>query len=284
MHLGLESAMDIVVKNKNIHGHFIAPPSKSHAQRILALALLSGEEFVVSNVGNSDDVLAAIQIINVLGSQTITDGKDLTIKPRKQMPADYVPVLDCGESALCARLFPPIAAVFYESFVVKASGSLFKRNIVEDYSALKNFGLSFTSTNGNFPVEFYQSNLRPSNMPLDAIRTSQLASGLLMALSFAENDFEINIENLVSRDYLLLTIDVLKKFGRDIEIDQIQPKACKIKGRQKSSAIDSHIQIEGDWSGISNILVAAAINGDVELNGLNKNSFQADKAILEVFK
>lgn len=283
MLLSRESAMDILVKNKNIHGHFTAPPSKSHAQRILAAALLSGEEFVLSNVGNSDDVLAAIKILNALGSQAIIDENKLTIKPRKQMPADYVPALDCGESALCARLFPAIAAVFYKSFVVKATGSLLKRNIVEDYSALKNFGIHFTTASGNFPVEFYKSKLNSCNTPLDAGKTSQIASGLLMALSFVESDFVIEIENLVSKDYLLLTIDVLKKFGRDLEIEFINPKACKISCRQKTVALSPNIQIEGDWSGISNILVAAAINGGVEVSGLMENSFQADKAILEVF-
>lgn len=283
MLLSRESAMDIVVKNKYIHGHFTAPPSKSHAQRILAISLLSGEEFVVSNAGNSDDVLAAIQILNALGSQTITDENKLTIKPRKQTIADYMPELDCGESALCARLFPAIAAVFYDSFVVKATGSLLKRNIVEDYSALRNFGLNFKTTDGNFPVEFYKSKLNSCNTPLDAGKTSQIASGLLIALSFVESDFEMEIENIVSKDYLLLTIYVLKKFGLDIEIEFINPKACKIRCRQKTVALSPNIQIEGDWSGISNILVAAAINGDVEVSGLNENSLQADKAILEVF-
>jgi 3-phosphoshikimate 1-carboxyvinyltransferase len=283
MPISLESAMDIVVKNKNIHGHFIAPPSKSHAQRILAAVLMLGEEFVVSNVGNSDDVLAAIQIVNALGSQTKADGKRLTIMPRKEIPAEHVPVLDCGESALCARLFPPVAAVLYDSFVVKAGGSLLNRNIVDDYAALKYFGLKFKTTDGNFPVDFFESKIHSGNIALNAIKTSQLASGLLMALSFAEKDFEINIENLVSRDYLLLTIDVLKKFGRDIEIEFVNPKACKISCRQKPFAISPNIQIEGDWSGISNILVAAAINGNVEISGLSENSVQADKAILQVF-
>lgn len=275
--------MNKVIINRKLTGSFTAPPSKSHAQRILAAALLSGEEFVVSNLGNSDDVLAAIRIINALGSLTIIDGNGLTIKPRQVMPAEYVPVLDCGESALCARLFPPIAAVFYDSFVVKASGSLLNRNIADDYSNLKDFGLKFNATDGNFPIEFFDSKLQSGNNALDANRTSQLASGLLIALSFVEAEFEIVIDNLVSRDYLFLTIDVLKKFGQELEIEFENYKSCKIRSRQKSFALNSRIQIEGDWSGISNILVAAAINGDVEIIGLNENSFQADRAILEVF-
>jgi 3-phosphoshikimate 1-carboxyvinyltransferase len=272
----------MVIKNKALTGSFAAPASKSHAQRLIAAAYLLGLEFTIFDAGYSDDVKAAERIVNALGANTSVFDTKLIVHPRK-IKTGALPVLDCGESALCARLFPPIAAVFYDSFVVKASGSLLKRNIVDDYSSLRNFGLNFKTSDGNFPVEFYKSKLHSCNTPLDAGRTSQLASGLLMALSFAESNFELVIENIVSRDYFLLTIDVLKKFGRDIEIEFVNPKACKIRCHQKTFAISPHIQIEGDWSGISNILVAAAINGDVEVTGLIENSFQADKAILEVF-
>jgi 3-phosphoshikimate 1-carboxyvinyltransferase len=42
--------------------------------------------------------------------------------------------------------------------------------------------------------------------------------------------------------------------------------------------------LEGDWSGAANHLVGAAISGQVELHGLQKNSKQADRAILKILE
>jgi 3-phosphoshikimate 1-carboxyvinyltransferase len=42
--------------------------------------------------------------------------------------------------------------------------------------------------------------------------------------------------------------------------------------------------VEGDWSGAAFHLVAAAIAGNIMIEGLNKNSSQADKAILEALE
>jgi 3-phosphoshikimate 1-carboxyvinyltransferase len=47
---------------------------------------------------------------------------------------------------------------------------------------------------------------------IDASVSSQLLTGLLMALPLAGSDSEIKVDNLKSAPYIDMTIDLLKKF------------------------------------------------------------------------
>ena len=54
----------------------------------------------------------------------------------------------------------------------------------------------------------------------------------------------------------------------------------KIKGDQKYKAAD--IDLEKDWSAAANFLVAGAIFGKVELEGLDTTSLQADLSVMDI--
>jgi 3-phosphoshikimate 1-carboxyvinyltransferase len=43
-------------------------------------------------------------------------------------------------------------------------------------------------------------------------------------------------------------------------------------------------QVEGDWSGAAFLLVAGAIAGDLRVNGLDLQSTQADRAVIEALR
>ena len=274
--------MEIFVKPKLFKNKIFAPASKSYEQRYLALSLLIGEKIVLKNFGNSDDVIAARNIIKSLGCDFSFEKNKLIIEKRKQFSEDYIPIIDCGESGLCARLFVPIAAVLYKNFIVKASGSLLARNIYKDYESLRNFGFNFNSENNNFPFNFYDCELKPGNYKIDGKNSSQLVSGLLIALSFLTEISTLKVENPVSIKYMQMTVDVLQSFGFQLIGEYYE--ICNFEIYPKRLALENNeFEIEGDWSGASNVLVAGALIQDIRISGLNPFSLQADKAILEVF-
>lgn len=274
--------MEIFIKPKSFNREITASASKSYEQRFLALSLLTGEKTVLKNFGNSADVIAARNIIKTLGCDFFIKNNKLIIKKRKQFSDDYIPTLECGESGLCARLFVPVAAVLYKNFIVKASGSLLNRNIYEDYKSLSDFGFNFSSENNNFPFNFYDCELKAGNYKIDGKNSSQLVSGLLMALSCLPEPSVLKVENAVSIKYMQMTVDALQRFGFQL-IDEYG-ETCNFKIYPKRLALDNYkFKIEGDWSGISNVLVAGALIQDIKVKGLNQYSLQADKAILEVF-
>jgi 3-phosphoshikimate 1-carboxyvinyltransferase len=77
-----------------------------------------------------------------------------------------------------------------------------------------------------------------------------------------------------------MTLELVKLFGGTISHEDY--KEFHISGNQSYAGTD--YAIEGDWSGMANHLVGAAISGEVTISGLNQHSLQADKAILTALK
>jgi 3-phosphoshikimate 1-carboxyvinyltransferase len=119
------------------------------------------------------------------------------------------------------------------------------------------------------------------NITIDGSSSSQLLTGLLIALPFLDVvNTIVNVKNPTSIPYIDLTLSTLQKVGVTIHNDNyIQ---FIIPGRQKIQSVNT--TIEGDWSGAAFFLVAGAIAGNISVKGLNLNSKQADKEILTVLK
>jgi 3-phosphoshikimate 1-carboxyvinyltransferase len=74
-----------------------------------------------------------------------------------------------------------------------------------------------------------------------------------------------------------MTIQLLESFG--ISITHEDYKLFKIKGKQKY--IPQTYNVEADWSGGAFLLVAGAIKGDLNIEGLRADSKQSDMAVLQ---
>ncbi|MBQ8837940.1 MAG: hypothetical protein IJ005_01315, partial [Bacteroidales bacterium] len=124
---------------------------------------------------------------------------------------------------------------------------------------------------------------------------SQLISGLLMSLPFADRNSSLIVHDPKSIPYMFITLEVLKKFGiktgnemlggRDFLDSDGDWSLCtemvfKIKGGQKYKAAD--VDVEGDWSAAANFLVAGAVFGKAVLSGLDTTSLQADLSIMDI--
>ena len=124
-------------KSKTKNTIINAPPSKSYEQRLLVVALLSRGECVLNNPGNSDDVIAAREIVKQLGLEITETNNTLILKPSEVSNSDEI---DCGESAMNARLFAPIACLFKNRFTLTGSGSLLSRPVATDFYIFKQMG------------------------------------------------------------------------------------------------------------------------------------------------
>lgn len=111
---------------------------------------------------------------------------------------------------------------------------------------------------------------------IDGSISSQLLTGLLMALPVASNDSVIKVSNLKSRPYIDMTLQVLEKFG--IKVEHTGHEIYRIKGGQEYRP--AAFTVESDWSGGAFLLVAGAIGGEVNVEGLRPDSRQSDKAVL----
>jgi 3-phosphoshikimate 1-carboxyvinyltransferase len=145
--------------------------------------------------------------------------------------------------------------------------------------SLKTLGAECKTNKGYLPIQV-KGPIKGGEIELDGSLSSQFLSGLLFALPLAEKDSVIHVKNLKSRPYIDLTVDILQAHGIRIENQDYQ--TFRINGNQEYKPA-SHT-LEGDWSNGAFLMTAAAINGNIELKGLNTSSLQGDKKVLEALE
>jgi len=266
--------MDIFIVPSEIRGTVEAPPSKSMTQRAIAAALLAAGESIIINPSDCDDSLAAISIATALGAQVINEAGRLIISGSGELKKRH---LNCGESGLAIRMFSPVAALNDAEITLTGSGSLTRRPLSMIEEALGQLGVECKSREGFLPLKI-KGPLKGGTCKIDGSLSSQLLTGLLMALPVAKADSVIIVNNLKSKPYIDMTLQVLESFG--IRIERSDYSRFSVPGNQIYRP--KKFTVEGDWSGGAFLLVAGAINGEITVEGLRPDSRQSDKAILNV--
>ena len=251
--------------------------SKSYLQRALAIAALAQGESLLKQVSWCDDSVAAKNIIEKLGCQTSELQGDLSIKSSGLHFKTHS--FNAGEAGLSVRMFSPVFALNDREIDFTGEGSLKTRpiHIIED--ALTQLGVAVTSANGLLPLKI-KGPIQSGNISIDGSLSSQLLTGLLIALPLAKGDSVIEVSHLKSIPYIDMTLSIMKHFG--VEVVHEDYKVFRIKGNQQYQA--KPYNIEGDWSGGAFFLVYGAVKESIEITNLNDFSQQADKAIIEALR
>jgi 3-phosphoshikimate 1-carboxyvinyltransferase len=265
--------MERYLEPSTIEGRINAPSSKSMTQRAIAAALLAEGQSIIKNPSYCDDSLAAMSIAVGLGARVEPFPGELRINGTGILKEQK---LNCGESGLAIRMFSPIAALYPAEITMNGANSLKKRpmSMIED--ALTQLGVICKSSDGFLPLTI-QGPLTGGSCEIDGSVSSQLLTGLLMALPLAAKDSSIKVNNLKSKPYIEMTLGILRSFG--INIHNSDYTQFIVPGNQKY--IPHNYIVEGDWSGGAFLLVAGAINGKLTVTGLRSDSKQSDMAIIQ---
>lgn len=248
--------MNVTVYGGATSGVVDAIPSKSYAHRIAICNYLSGKDPKPNCSGfTSKDIEVTVECLRAL------------MRGEK--------VLDCGESGSTLRFMLPLVASKGGEYTLVGHGRLMDRPNDELFKVLSSHGVSAVKTD----CIKVTGKLTPGRYEIRGDISSQYVSGLLLALPTLKEDSEIVLTTpLVSAPYVDITLEVLSSFG--VEIARTHT-GFKIKG---NSVYDGDVKPEGDWSNAAFFLALGAIAGDITVKGLNLNSVQGDKKILEVLK
>jgi len=209
--------MERYVDPSSIKGTIKAPSSKSMTQRAIAAALLTNGQSIIYNPSYCDDSLAAMSIAVGLGAKVEPQVNELKITGSAVLKE---PKLNCGESGLAMRMFSPIAALYPVEITMAGANSLKKRPMFMIEEALSQLGVKCSSKDG-FPPLTIHGPIKGGRCEIDGSVSSQLLTGLLMALPLAVKDSVIKVNNLKSKPYIDMTIQILKSFGITIHnVDQ----------------------------------------------------------------
>lgn len=268
--------MDTTIFPSAVFGTVRAPSSKSQAIRLVTAAMLAGGKSLIRHPSTCDDAMAMRRIAEQLGVEIIEKQDSWMISGGIKFTGGEV---NCGESGLAARLMAALAALGSEEIVVTGEGTLMKRHLGITQKPMEAAGVRCRSSEGKLPLRL-QGPLAGGRLEIDGSGGSQFVSGLLMALPLAGKDSELLVKNLKSIPYIDMTLEVLEMSG--IKISHSNHQNYYIKGNQAYEPFDA--AVEGDWSGAAFPLVAAALAGDLTITGLNLNSHQADRKIMEALR
>ena len=296
------------------------PASKSFAQRAIIAAALAAGESRLSGYSPCGDNESAINVARSLGASVKEEGNILVINGIAAAPGSLkLQEIHTGESGFLTRLaIPVLSAVSSTPVRVNGEKTLLGRPLSGAHDIMASCGVrlypeqnnsvTFSENGGDFgnkPVLSPRKSdcylpltvsgpLIPGRADVSGRGGSQLISGLLAALPLCDGKSVLYVTEPKSIPYLFITMDVLGKFGvkigSEMEGDEnfletqdwnlCSGITFKIKGGQRYHAAD--FDIEGDWSGAAPFLAAGAIFGDVEVEGLDTESLQADISIMDI--
>lgn len=272
-----------------LSGEIKAPASKSLLHRYLIAAAFGNKSCFLSPIQLSEDILATVSSLKSLGAGIECFDNKLKITPcqkekldefrKKQTKIDFY----INESGTTYRFFLAIAAVLGLNSYFHIKGSLKHRPMEPIFTLLKNKGLiivnsdDFVHLTGKLEYGAYEIN---------ADISSQFISGLLMAAAITKEEWTITAvsqkKKLPSKPYIDMTVQVLKEFNINLILNKCnytKPKGCCYE------TVNSDYKIEGDWSNAAFFLATSCISQTpLTVSGLNPNSLQGDKKIMEILK
>lgn len=266
--------MNIKITPSNLRGTVIVPPSKSVAHRMIISAALAKGRSVITNLSSSVDITATVEAMQALGAEINFDGKTAEIKGIENIPQKAE--LNCHESGSTLRFLIPVACALGVNSTFIGRGKLPQRPITPYLDQFGQHGITF-DYNNTMPFNTH-GKLTAGKFCIAGDISSQFITGLLFALPLLDGDSEIILtSHLQSKPYVDITIGVLKDFG--CEVNETE-QGYYIKGNQQYKPFSG--SVEGDFSQAAFFEVANALGSDIKIDGLNLNSFQGDKKILEI--
>ena len=277
--------MNVIIHPGKLQGIVQAPASKSSMQRACAASLLHEGTSLIHQPGHSNDDLAALDIIQRLGALVEKEQDSLRISSEGIRP--NAAEVNCGESGLSIRMFTPICALSDQPLTINGSGSLLVRPMDFFDEILPRLGVSINSRQGRLPLQI-QGPLQARDLEVDGSLSSQFLTGLLMAFSAAfmrrgelSQSVTLRVNNLKSKPYIDLTLDVMQRFGMWMPENNRYESFIFHAGKQTPGPDRVSYTVEGDWSGGAFLLVAGAIAGPITVRGLDLGSTQADRAVMD---
>lgn len=271
----------VTLSPSKLKGEVVIPTSKSVCHRAVICAGLSEGITNIDNVVFSQDVEATCGAMTNLGVDIELDKEASKIKVKGAAKLEPRNVsIDCFESGSTLRFLIPVAATTGKKVTFDGRGKLVERPLEDYYKIFDEQQIHYENVDGKLPLTI-DGKLKAGEYRIKGDVSSQFITGLLFALPLLEGDSKIIVTTeLESKPYVDLTIDALKTFF--VEVENVNYKEFIIKGNQKYRASD--YRVEGDFSQVAFWLVAGSIGADVVCDGMNINSLQGDKAVLEIIK
>jgi 3-phosphoshikimate 1-carboxyvinyltransferase len=257
------------------------PGSKSLTNRALVCAALASGRSRLVGWLESDDTAAMIDGLGRLGVTVEREGADLAVNGTGGEFAIPLHPIDCRASGTTMRFLAACAALVRGRVTLDGVARMRERPIQDLADALTTLGVSVRTVAGCPPITIQGGRLTGGRVAVDASKSSQFLSALLMVAPLADDEVEIVAMPITSRPYVDLTLSVMNAFGISVELRG--DDTFRIPGGQRYRP--RSYAIEPDATAATYFFAAAAITGGrIRVEGLSAASAQSDVRFVEVLE
>jgi 3-phosphoshikimate 1-carboxyvinyltransferase len=263
------------------------PGSKSQTQRALVLAALACGESHLEGPLDCDDTRHLRRALGALGAQI--DDSDpgrwtvggIAGAPGSDAPGGDPLALWCGEAGTTLRFVAPLSLLAARALLLDGSTRLRERPLDALTGALEVLGVA-ARRQGDAALPLLLARAVPTaagaRVRVDASRSSQFASGLLMAAPRLPGGLTVELTGeIVSAPYLRMTLEAMAAFG--VDLTGAGGRALVVpEGSYRAATFE----VEGDWSSGAFMLAGGLIAGrELEVANLRRDSVQGDRAFAD---
>jgi len=260
------------------------PGSKSISNRVLLLAALSAGVTRVRNLLDADDtrvMLDALQKLNI--SINTRNFADITVSGSRVIPKRKQELF-LGNAGTAFRPLTAVLALSGGEYRLSGVPRMHQRPIGDLVEPLRAIGarIDYIGKEGYPPLSIHPGDIRiEGKLRVRGNVSSQYLSSLLIALPLAGGG-RIEVEGeLISKPYVTITLNMLRKFGVEVRNDGW--RAFEVPADPYLAPGEIHV--EGDASSASYFLAAGAIaGGPVRVIGVGRDSIQGDVRFAEVLE
>ena len=247
--------------NINSKKKIVISGSKSESNRVLILKYLFKSDVIIYNLSNSDDTKV---LLKALENQT--------------------DIIDIHHAGTAMRFLTSLFAVTNKkNIILTGSIRMQQRPVGELVDSLKRLGadIIYEKEIGYPPLRFNGFNQTSKLIELRSDISSQFASSLILVAPYLNHGLQIKlVGNILSKPYILLTCEIMKRFGFSCVINNNE---IKIEPNKKVS-IKSY-SVESDWSSASYLYSIVALSGiELNLSSFKSNSLQGDSKLSKIYE
>ena len=255
--------MDITIYPRSLRGSIQIIPSKSQAHRLLICAAFADKPTQLRCAETNRDIEATADCLRALGADILRTDSGYAVFPVEKVPKQAE--LNCCESGSTLRFMLPIVGALGVDATFLMAGRLPQRPLSPLWKEMERMGCSLSRPTDN--TIRCQGKLRSGEFTIDGGVSSQFITGLLFATALMEGQSHITISGkLESRPYVDMTNHALKLFDAP------------------NFHTPGYIEVDGDWSNGAFFLAAQWLENDLDVLGLDQDSLQGDRAVLEILQ
>jgi 3-phosphoshikimate 1-carboxyvinyltransferase len=258
------------------------PGSKSISNRVLLLAALAQGETRILDLLAADDTEVMLDALARLGVRIERDSATVH-GVGGAFPVKSAELL-LGNAGTAFRPLTAVLALCGGEYRLSGAPRMHERPIEDLVEALRSLGarIDYAGRSGFPPLAIHPARVRGGATRVRGNVSSQYLSALLLAAPLSGSETRIEVEGeLVSRPYVEITLELMRRFG--VEVRRDGWKSFAVPGRPYASP--GEIRVEGDASSASYFLAAGAIGGGpVRVEGVGRSSIQGDVRFAEVLE